>query len=68
MTNDEVFLLATHYIDGDCTAGEIDKLINCKVVIFKEQQTEEDKVELKQQAMEQFKQEQLRELCNQSKP
>lgn len=68
MTNDEVYSLAMHYWDGDCTAEEIGKPINCKVVISKDQLTEEDKAELKQQAMEQFKQEQLRELRNQSKP
>ena len=68
MTNDEVYSLATHYFDGDCTAEEIGKPINCKVVISKDQLTEEDKAELKEQAMELFKQEQLRELRSQSKP
>lgn len=68
MTNDEVYSLATHYFDGDCTADEIGKPINCKVVISKDQLTEENKVELKRQAMEQYKQEQLRELRSQSKP
>lgn len=68
MTNDEVFSLATHYWDGDCTAEEIGKPINCKVVISKDQLTEEDKATLKEQAMEQFKDEQLRELRRQSAP
>ena len=68
LTNDEVYSLATHYWDGDCTAEEIGKPINCKVVITKDQLTEEDKAELKEQVMEQFKQEQLRELRSQSKP
>ena len=68
MTNDEVFSLATHYWDGDCTADEIGKPINCKVVISKDQLTEKDKAELKEQAMEQFKDEQLRELRRQSAP
>lgn len=68
MANDEVYSLATHYWDGDCTAEEIGKPINCKVVISKDQLTEEDKAELKQQAMEQFKQEQLREIRRQSAP
>ena len=57
-----------HYWDGDCTAEEIGKPINCKVVISKDQLTEEDKATLKEQAMEQFKQEQLRELRRQSQP
>lgn len=68
MTNDEVYSLATHYFDGDCTAEEIGKPINCKVVISKDQLTDEDKAELKEQAMEQFKEEQLRELRRQSQP
>lgn len=66
MTNDEVYSLATHYFDGDCTAEEIGSPLNCKVVISKEQLTEEDKEELRQQAMEQYKQEQLREIRRQS--
>lgn len=68
MTNDEVYSLATHYFDGDCTADEIGCPLNCKVVISKEQLTDEDKEELRQQAMEQYKQEQLREIRRQSAP
>ena len=68
MTNDEVYSLATHYFDGDVSEKEIGKPINCKVVISKDQLTEEDKAELKQQAMEQYKEEQLREIRRQSAP
>ena len=68
MTNDEVYSLATHYFDGDVREKEIGKPINCKVVISKDQLTEEDKAELKQEAMEQYKEEQLRELRRQSQP
>lgn len=68
LTNDEVYSLACHYFDGDVSAEEIGKPINCKVVISKDQLTEEDKAELKEQAMELFKQEQLRELRRQSQP
>ena len=68
MTNDEVYSLATHYFDGDVSEKEIGKPINCKVVISKDQLTEEDKATLKEQAMEQFKQERLRELRRQSQP
>ncbi len=68
MTNDEVYSLATHYFDGDVSEKEIGKPINCKVVISKDQLTEEDKAELKEQAMEQYKQEQLQELRRQSQP
>ena len=68
MTNDEVYSLAMHYWDGDCTAEKIGKPINCKVVISKDQLTEEDKATLKEQAMEQYKEEQLREIRRQSAP
>lgn len=68
MTNDEVYSLATHYFDGDVSEEEIGSPLNCKVVISKEQLTEEDKEELRQQAMEQYKEEQLRELRRQSAP
>lgn len=68
MTNDEVYSLATHYFDGDVSEKEIGKPINCKVVISKDRLTEEDKAELKEQAMEQYRQEQLREIRSQSKP
>ena len=68
LTNDEVYSLACHYFDSDVSAEEIGKPINWKVVISKDQLTEEDKATLKEQVMEQFKQEQLRELRRQSQP
>jgi len=68
LTNDEVYSLAMHYWDGDCTAEEIGKPINCKVVISKDQLTEEDKATLKEQAMEQYREDQLREIRRQSAP
>ena len=37
LTNDEVYSLACHYFDGDVSAEEIGKPINCKVVISKDQ-------------------------------
>ena len=42
--------------------------INCNIVVSKPELSEEDKAELKQQAMEQYKQEQLREIRRQSAP
>lgn len=42
--------------------------INCNIVVSKPELSDKDKAELKEQAMEQFKQEQLRELCRQSQP
>ncbi len=68
LTNDEVYSLACHYFDGDVSAEEIGKPINCKVVISKDQLTQEDKAELKEQAMEQYREEQLREIKRQSAP
>lgn len=59
LTNDEVYSFAIHYFDGDVSAEEIGKPINCKVVISKDQLTEEDKAELKEQAMELYREEQL---------
>lgn len=68
MTDNEVFSLAMHYFDGDVSEKEIGHPIHCDVVISKEQLTEEDRTLLKEQAMEQFKEEQLRELRRQSQP
>ncbi len=42
--------------------------INCNIVVSKPELSDEDKAELKQQAMEQYKQEQLREIRRQSAP
>lgn len=68
LTNDEVYSLACHYFDGDVSAEEIGNPVNCKVVISKDQLTDEDKAELKEQAMEQYREEQLREIRWQSAP
>ena len=42
--------------------------INCNIVVSKPELSDEDKETLKEQAMEQFKQEQLLELRKQSQP
>lgn len=68
MTNDEVYSLVLHYFDGDVSEKEIGSPINCKVVISKDQLTDEDKEKLRQQAMEQYREEQLREIRRQSAP
>ena len=56
----------THYFDETCVeeAGKV----NCDIVVSKPELTEEDKAELRQQAMEQYREEQLRELRRQSQP
>ncbi len=55
-----------HYFD-EADIEEVGK-VNCNIVVSKPELSDEDKETLKEQAMEQFKQEQLRELRNQSKP
>ena len=42
--------------------------INCNIVVSKPELSDEDKAELKEQAMAQYKEEQLRELRRQSQP
>ena len=61
-----VMNILVHYFDEN----EIEECgkVNCNIVVSKPELTEEDKAELKQQAMEQYKQEQLREIRSQSKP
>ena len=61
-----VLNLLSHYFD-EADIEEVGN-VNCNIVVSKPELTEEDKAELKQQAMEQFKQEQLRELRRQSQP
>ena len=61
-----VMNILVHYFDEN----EIEDCgkVNCNIVVSKPELSEEDKAELKEQAMEQYKQEQLRELRSQSKP
>ncbi|UKI43449.1 MAG: PcfK-like family protein [Porphyromonadaceae bacterium] len=61
-----VMNILVHYFDEN----EIEEggKVNCNIVVSKPELTEEDKAELKEQAMEQFKDEQLRELRRQSQP
>lgn len=61
-----VMNILVHYFDEieieDC--GKI----NCNIVVSKPELSEEDKTKLKEQAMEQYRQEQLREIRRQSVP
>ena len=61
-----VMNLLVHYFDEN----EIEDggKVNCNIVVSKPELSDEDKAELKEQAMEQFKEEQLRELRRQSQP
>ena len=61
-----VMNILVHYFDEN----EIEEggKVNCNIVVSKPELSDEDKAELKEQAMEQYKQEQLREIRSQSKP
>lgn len=67
MVDDATVLnILTHYFD-ETDVEEVGK-VNCDIVVSKPELTEEDKAELRQQAMEQYREEQLRELRRQSQP
>lgn len=61
-----VMNLLVHYFDEN----EIEEggTVNCNIVVGKPELSAEDKANLKEQAMEQYKEEQLRELRRQSQP
>ncbi len=58
-----VMNIVTHYWD-EPSLPEVGK-VNCNIVVSKPELSEEDKAELKEQAMELYKEEQLRELRRQ---
>ncbi len=61
-----VMNLLVHYFDEN----EIEDCgnVNCNIVVGKPELSDEDKAEMKAQAMEQYKEEQLRELRRQNQP
>ena len=61
-----VMNILVHYFDEN----EIEEggKVNCNIVVSKPELSDEDKAELKEQAMEQYKKEQLREIRRQSAP
>ncbi len=61
-----VMNILVHYFDEN----EIEEggKVNCNIVVSKPKLSDEDKEELKEQAMAQYKEEQLRELRRQSQP
>ena len=63
-----VMNLLVDYFDGDVDENEIPTSVNCNIVVSKPEFTDEDKAELREQAMEQYKEEQLRELRRQNQP
>lgn len=64
--NETVLNILTHYFD-QADVDEVGK-VNCNIVVSKPELSEEDKAELRQQAMEQYREEQLREMRRQSQP
>lgn len=62
-----VLSILLHFYDED-SIEDGGTPINCNIVVSKPELSEEDKLELKEQAMEQYKQEQLREIRRQSAP
>lgn len=64
MDSDSVFSLILHYYDENL---EDVPNVNCKIAVAKEL-TDTERAEAKEQAMEQYKEEQLRELRRQSQP
>lgn len=61
-----VVSILLHYFDEEDIKDEGN--IGCDIAVAKPELSEEDKEKLKKQAMEQFKQEQLREIRRQSAP
>ena len=61
-----VMNILVHYFDEN----EIEDCgkVNCDIVVSKPELTDDDKAELKEQAMEQYREEQLREIRRQSAP
>lgn len=61
-----VMNLLVHYFDEN----EIEEggKVNCNIVVGKPELSEEDKANLKEQAMEQYREEQLREIRRQNQP
>lgn len=61
-----VMNILVHYFDEN----EIEEggKVNCNIVVSKPELSDEDKAELKEQAMEQYKEEELREIRRQSAP
>lgn len=62
----EVMNILVHYFDEN----EIEDCgkVNCNIVVSKPELSDKDKAELKQQAMEQYKEEQLRQIRRENTP
>ena len=66
LTDEAVEAILVHYWDEE-NIKEVDN-IGCNIVVAKPELSEADKAELKEQAMEQYREEQLREIRRQSAP
>lgn len=59
--------LLLHYYDGDVEEDSI-KSINCNIVVSKPELSDDDKAELREQAMREYKEEQLRAIRRENQP
>lgn len=59
--------LLSDYFDGDVDDVKC-KSINCNIVVSKPQLSDEDKAELREQAMKEYKEEQLRQIRRENQP
>lgn len=66
LTDEAVEAILVHYWDEE-NIKEVGN-IGCNIVVSKPELSDEDKAELREQAMEQYREEQLRKLRSQSKP
>ena len=68
MVDDNTVLgILSHLYDGDADEEDI-KNVNCNIVVSKPELSDEDKAELREQAMAQYKEEQLRAIRRENQP
>ena len=68
MVDDNTVLgILSHFYDGDADEEDI-KNVNCNIVVSKPELSDEDKAELREQAMAQYKEEQLRAIRRENQP
>ena len=68
MVDDNTVLgILSHFYDGDIDENDI-KNVNCNIVVSKPELSDEDKAELREQAMREYKEEQLRTIRRENQP
>lgn len=69
MLDDKTVLgIVAHYFDEPNLEEDSTKPVNCNIVVSKPELSDEDKAELREQAMKEYKEEQLRAIRRQSQP